>query len=83
MPEETRRGYKIEVRRKEGFLTTFARTIGLLRTEGAIPQGEDLLIDGTKVPYIKTEDGYKIYYGSPKPTLLEAARNYIDTQREK
>lgn len=83
MSEETRRGYKIEVTRKEGFLATFARTIGLLRTEGAAQQGEELLIDGATVPYLKTEDGYKIYYGSPKPSLIEAARNYIDTQPEK
>ncbi|WP_457796130.1 hypothetical protein [Methylocystis sp. S23] len=83
MTEETRRGYKIEVRNKGNFLTNFARTIGLIRTEGAQSQKQELLIDGATVPYIKTEEGYKIFYGRPKDTLLEAARSYIDTQREK
>ena len=37
-------------------------------------------IDGQEKKYLKTETGYQIDYQPPKPTLLEAATSFLDTQ---
>jgi len=44
---------------------------------------EILLIDGEPIPYYKNEQGYHIYYQPPENSLLKAARNFVETQREK
>lgn len=77
MPEETRRGYKIQVIPKAG-----AGAQGFAAA-GAEPGHQTLLIDGKETPYRKTPKGYSIYFTPPAPDLMEAARRYIDTQREK
>ena len=87
MTEELRRGYHIEVIPAEN-----QAEINAVQPEGVdIPDiagdanqtGETLLIDGEPTPYIRTDEGYRIFYQPPAPTLLEAARDYVDTQREK
>lgn len=84
MTEETRRGYKIQIQRES--LENPTRSSAAASSESsAVGVAEDqvLLIDGERVPYLKTKEGYKIYYGAPSETLLEAAQRYVDTQREK
>ena len=80
MFKEERRGYNIEIRSSE----PSERTTTTVFSEGVTPQREDggevLLIDGKVVPYIKTSEGYRIYYQPPAPDLPSAARFYIDTQ---
>ncbi len=83
MLKEERRGYNIEIRSS----SPSERTTTTVFSEGVTPEGEDgsevLLIDGKVVPYIKTSEGYRIYYQPPAPDLPSAARSYVDTQPEK
>ena len=39
-----------------------------------------LLVNGENIPFLKTDDGYSIYYQSPKDSLLESAKDYLQTQ---
>lgn len=83
MLKEERRGYNIEIRSS----SPSERTTTIVFSEGVTPEGEDgsevLLIDGKVVPYLKTSEGYRIYYQPPAPDLPSAARIYVDTQPEK
>ena len=54
--------------------------------EGLAPEADakdKLLIDGKEVPYLKSEEGYWITYSLPAPTLMDAARDYLATQKNK
>lgn len=42
-----------------------------------------LRIDGEEIAYLKTADGFQVYYEPPKPTLIEAAKSYVETQPRK
>ncbi len=83
MLKEKRRGYDIEIRSSEPSELTTTTVF----SEGVTPEGENgsevLLIDGKVVPYLKTSEGYRIYYLPPTPDLPSAARIYVDTQPEK
>ena len=46
-------------------------------------ENDVLRVDGEEIAYITTDGGYQIYYESPKPTLVEAARSYVETQPAK
>ena len=91
MPEEMRRGYKIEIR--ELPVDPLTQAFGAPGNEefvagneinrSTIVKKQELLIDGKPKSYYKTEEGYSINYMPPSPSLAEAARNYIDTRREK
>lgn len=77
--EEERRGYSIEIR---------GAAPEALGVPGAEALGEDaaaevLRIDGEDVPFLRTSQGYRIYYQPPTPDLLSAARSFVDTQPEK
>ena len=84
MITEQRRGYRIEIRTSAP--STRPREETVPDVAAAVPDStapEVLLIDGKVIPYIKTQEGIRIYYQTPKSDLLEAARSYVDTQREK
>ena len=83
----THRGHKIEIVSPEGGIEALAaRPEGLPpAVEGRAPEEvtEDiLLIDDEEVPYLATPEGFQVWYQPPKPTLMEAAESYLDTQPE-
>ena len=49
----------------------------------AAPTDPVLRINGEEVPYVRNEEGYHIYYQPPEPSLIGAARSFVDTKREK
>jgi hypothetical protein len=77
MTREVTRGYVIEIYRPQALA---ANATGL--ASNAINQ-ETLLIDGEIIPYIQDAYGYHVYYQPPQNSLIKAARNFIETQREK
>lgn len=87
MLTENRRGYDIEIRNSEppegSRVTVFSGELSVDGEAEAASSEEVLIIDGKVVPYIKTSEGYQIYYQPPAPDLPSAARSYIDTQPEK
>lgn len=85
---ETRRGYIIEVLSEDDPLVMFRMAAPSQKSEGITSAarneiGPTLKIDGRPVPFTKSEQGYNIYYMPTKETLIEAARNFVDTQPEK
>lgn len=79
--KEQRRGYEIEIRNQNG-----SSNDSQFRILSGVPVEEKvevLLIDGEVVPYIKTKDGYSIYYEPISSDLSSAAKNYVDTQPQK
>lgn len=45
-----------------------------------IEEGKELFIDKEEIPFVKTDEGYLIYYQPPEKTLLDAAKSYLNTQ---
>ena len=80
MSEEKRRGHTIHISRKDTSIGPQALVLG----PDATPQQgtEILIINGKPIPFTKSDQGYNIYYLPPAPSLIEAARNYVDIQRE-
>lgn len=83
MSEEMRRGYNIKIYKAMPSSSTDEVSPQLNAVAGDSEGNEVLRIDDTNVPFLKTDQGYRIYYQPPEESLLEAARSYIDTQREK
>lgn len=79
--EETRRGYKITIE------TEAVEELFIAEAEGAenraVVESETLMIDEKPVPFLRTDEGIRIYYQQPQPDLISAARSYVDTQPEK
>lgn len=82
---EQRRGYVIEIRSSEAPEPSATDGTTLSSDSGIVENDRDeiLLIDGEAVPYIRTSEGYRIYYQPPETDLPSAARSYVDTQPEK
>ena len=53
--------------------------IEILTQEGQ----EQLWIDGERQKLLKTEKGYVLGFSSPSPTVLQAAKNYLEKFPEK
>jgi hypothetical protein len=84
MTEERRRGYHIEIRSSQKAVAAGRELPAGDHTFSAgAGEEETLLIDGKVVPYLTTPEGIRIYYQPPAQNLLEAARSFVDTQREK
>jgi len=84
MTHERRRGYRIEIQGPPKSTTGNKELSSDSRTLAAeSDEKEVLLIDEKIVPYLKTPEGYRIYFQPPAADLLEAARSYVDTQPEK
>jgi len=74
---EVTRGYVIEIYSPQA---PAASAVGFANNT---TNQETLLIDGEAIPYVLDTYGYHVYYQPPQNTLIEAARNFIETQREK
>ncbi len=85
MTEEKRRGYNILISDQDaapGPESSGAEAIAPATPTEPSDNTEVLSINGKVVPFTKSDQGYHIYYLPPAPSLLEAARNFVDTQRE-
>lgn len=96
MTEEIRRGHSIRIYSIEAFIGSpnlselrdnfVASPKSATQFEALSADNDErqdvLTIDGEIVPYVHTQEGYRIYYQPPTETLLDAARSYVDTQRE-
>lgn len=83
MAEEQRRGHSLEITPTERLPGGLERSLPESLAAGVAPSDEEiLLIDGEVVPYLRTPEGVRIYYQPPAANLIEAARNFVDTQRE-
>lgn len=95
MPQEERRGHKIRIETVRTLRSNPDLSLlheRLTAAPQAATQDKDiessgdekpvLFIDDQVVPYARTEEGYRVYYQPPEKTLLEAARSFVDTQRE-
>jgi len=83
MTEEVRRGYKIEIYDQPPSNNLDEFSPRLNANPGRSEPTEALRIDDKNIPYQKTNQGYRIYYQPPEDSLIDAARSFIDTQREK
>ena len=94
--EEIRRGYSIKIETVETLFSSEPLS-GLREELRASDRSEPhfqslsvepnvdkqvLIIDGEIIPYLETQDGYRVYYQPAANSLLEAARSYVDTQPE-
>lgn len=81
--EEIRRGYHIKIEETAATRALDNAGAELIHATDEERANEILTIDGNAIPYIKSEEGFRIYYQPPKSDLISAARSYVDTQPEK
>ena len=56
----------------------YGQTIEIEEIDGK----EVLRIDGKEIPFLKTEEGYQVFYLAPRSSLIRAAREYAQTQSQ-
>ncbi len=86
MAEEMRRGYSIAVMGTDAPAFKKFPTELATSSQGEIAKAAEeelLFIDDEPVPFLKTDDGYFIFFEPAAGTLMEAARSFVDTQPEK
>ena len=83
MATELRRGYVIEIQSRQPATRDGELAPDASPTTPDSATGDVLLIDGNVIPYLRTQEGVRIYYQPPQQDLLSAARSYVDTQPEK
>lgn len=83
MVTEERRGYRIDIDTTAPESSPDELPANATSRASESMADEVLRIDGDIVPYLKTPEGFRVYYQPPQNDLLEAARSYVDTQPEK
>ena len=79
MFSETIRGYNVQIQNSsESTLLTSDNNVS--NNKPTDQSRQILLVDGKNIPFLKTNDGYLIYYQEPQSDLISAVRCYLETQ---